>query len=80
MFFESCGVIGNPVRIRNDAVTVYGNGLRSHWETGKGSAAMNEVRRPASAGNLKPAAHRLIFLRVYPRRDFFAARCCWLES
>ncbi|MDY4908411.1 MAG: hypothetical protein SO124_08720 [Oscillospiraceae bacterium] len=30
---------------------------------------MNEVRRPASAGNLKPAAHRLIFLRVYPRRD-----------
>lgn len=59
----------NPVRIRNDAVTVYGSGLQCHWETGKGSAAMNEVRRPASAGNLKPAAHRLIFLRVYPRRD-----------
>ena len=57
------------MRIRSDAVTVYGSGLANHWETGKGNAVMNEVRRPASAGNLKPAAHRLIFLRVYPRRD-----------
>ena len=26
----------NPVRIRNDAVTVYGSCFQSHWETGKG--------------------------------------------
>ena len=53
------------MRIRNDAVTVYGSGLAIHWETGKGNAVMNEVRRPASVWNLKPAANRLVFLRTY---------------
>ena len=51
--------------IRSDAVTVYGSGLAIHWETGKGNAVMNEVRRPASVWNLKPAANGLVFLRTY---------------
>ena len=37
----------------------------NHWETGKGNAVMNEVRRPASVWNLKPAANGLVFLRTY---------------
>ena len=51
----------NPERCSH----VYGSGLANHWETGKGSAVMNEVRRPASVWNLKPAANRLVFLRTY---------------
>ena len=51
--------------IRSDAVTVYGSGLAIHWETGKGNAVTNEVRRPASVWNLKPAANGLVFLQTY---------------
>lgn len=36
----------------------------SHWETGKGRPAMIEVRRPASAWNLKSAVYGLTFLQV----------------
>ena len=65
--------------IRSDAVTVYGSGLAIHWETGKGNAVMNEVRRPACVWNLKPAANRLVFLRTYDpmrssRMDVYVVR------
>ena len=65
--------------IRSDAVTVYGSGLAIHWETGKGNAVMNEVRRPACVWNLKPAANRLVFLRTYDparssRTDVYVVR------
>jgi len=35
------------VRIRNDAVTVYGSFSLNHWKTGKERETLNEVRRPA---------------------------------
>ena len=65
--------------IRSDAVTVYGSGLAIHWETGKGNAVTNEVRRPACVWNLKPAANRLVFLRTYDptrinRTDVYVVR------
>ena len=36
-----------------------GADLHNHWETGKGRAAMIEVRRPALAWNLKSAGLRV---------------------
>ena len=52
----------NPVRIRNDAVTVYGSCFRSHWETGKGRAVMIKVRRTALTWNFRTAVHSACIL------------------